>query len=160
MIWFDIDKLERDLRNGNVSDRQVFYYLLATMVLFSITAYAPATDYKREWLLYVEMLAAVAITVIGILKTFEINSAGDKADYFRRFLALSFVNTIRLILFSAIPLIGVAFFLTETMESNHNLADAIDLSFVVVFGTLFYVLLANSFKRVSKVRVWPLEASA
>jgi hypothetical protein len=153
MIWFDIDELELKLKNGDLSDKDGFNYLLANLVLFSIVPYLDSGDYTIRWLIALEIVIGVAMTVIGTKMTFDINSAGDSKDYLKRFLSLSFVTGIRLVVFvciAAIPVGIVIYLLGDVIGATKNITDLFDTAVTVVAGLVYYFFLIKSFKRVSQ----------
>jgi ABC-type spermidine/putrescine transport system permease subunit II len=85
--------------------------------------------------------------------TFDINSAGDKKDYFGRFLSLSFVIGIRLSVFAIIigtPTAIVFSLLDRNFDIDENLKDFLGLGLFTGFGILYYFILTNSFKKVNQ----------
>ena len=153
MIWFDIKELEQGLKNGDLSDKAIFNYLLANLIMFSIVPYISSNDYTTKWLIAIEIVVAIAITVIGTKRTFDINSAGDNKDYFKRFLSLSFVTGIRLVVFvfiAAIPVGIIVYLVDKSIGENENAKDLFNLTLMAVVGIFYYYMLTNSFKRVSQ----------
>jgi hypothetical protein len=153
MIWFDIKELERGLKSGDVSDKEIFNYLIATLIMFSIVPYIPSNDYKTTWLIAVEIVIVIAITIIGTKMTFDINSRGDNKDYFKRFLSLSFVTGIRLVVFvflAAIPVGIIVYLVDKNIGANENIKDLFNLTLMTGIGVFYYFMLTNSFKRVSQ----------
>ena len=149
MIWFDIKELERDLKNGDISDREIFKYVLATAVLSSVASYLGGTDSEMSWLLAAEIVVILLITVVGTKATFDINSSGDGKDYFRRFFSLSLVTGIRLFVFAVIaafPIGAIAYFVDKNAATN----DLISLMAFTALMIWYYFMLTNSFKRVSQ----------
>ena len=153
MIWFDIKELEQGLKNGDLSDKDIFKYLLANLIVFSIIQYIPSNDYTTKWLIAIEIVIVIVITVIGTKRTFDVNSAGDSKDYFKRFLSLSFVTGVRLFIFfciAAIPLGTIVYLVDKSIGTNENIKDLFDIALTAVAGILYYFMLTNSFKRVSQ----------
>ena len=46
MIWFDIKRLEKQMADGELSDKDGFNYLLANMIMFSLTPYLTGDRYQ------------------------------------------------------------------------------------------------------------------
>ena len=153
MIWFDIKELERGLKNGDLSDKEIFNYLLANLIIFSIVPYTYSNDYTTKWLIAIEIIIAIAVAVIGTKRTFDINCAGDNKDYFKRFLSLSFVIGVRLLVFvfiTAIPAVIIVYLVDKNIGANENVEDLFHLLAMAVCGLFYYFMLTNSFKRVSQ----------
>ena len=153
MIWFDIKELERGLKNGDLSDKDIFNYLLANLIMFSIVPYTYSNDFTTKWLIAIEIIIVIAITVIGTKRTFDINCAADNIDYFKRLLSLSFVTGIRLVVFvfiAAIPVGIIVYFVDKNIGANENVKDLFNILLMAVVGVFYYFMLTNSFKRVSQ----------
>lgn len=153
MIWFDIKELERSLKANTVSDKVIFYYLLVTLLFFTVAPYFSNVEHESKWVLAGEIVLSLAITVIGTKMTFDINSSGDNKDYFRRYLSLSFVTAVRLFVLTIIIAIPVAIamaFLDGIIEANQIFKHVLDLGLLITVGLFYYYMLINSFKRVSR----------
>jgi hypothetical protein len=153
MIWFDIKELELGLKNGDLSDKDIFNYLLANLIMYSIVPYLSSNDYTTKWLIAIEIVIAIVITVVGTKKTFDINAAGDSKDYFKRFLSLSFVTGIRILVFvciAAIPVGVIVYLVDQSISANENIKDFFNLALTAVAGILYYFMLTSSFRRVSQ----------
>ncbi|SFB43500.1 hypothetical protein [Algoriphagus aquimarinus] len=152
MIWFDIKELERGLINREISDRVIFNYLLGNLILYSISPYLAGSDSPGFLLIFLQIAVTLVITVVGTSRTYEINTSGDRRDYFKRFLSLSFVTGIRLFVFmiiAAIPIgiiLGVLGFNPFVNKYSEGLFNLI---LMAGGGVLYYYMLTNSFKRVS-----------
>ena len=153
MILFDIDRLEQKLRNGDLSDKEVFNYLLAIVIATSLFSYASPEGYESKWLISLEMVLSTIFMAAGAWFTFHINKSGDNQDYFRRYLSLSvvvFVRTALLMIGLMIPVLLIQELLDKggLLSTFHK-----DLtSILVVLGAngLFIYLLINAFRRVSR----------
>jgi len=153
MIWFDIKELERKLKIGDVSEGTFFNYLLANLIIFSIFSYLSTNDYTVKWVIVVEIIIEIIVTVVGAKMTFDINSAGDKKDYLGRFLSLSFVIGLRLFAFAiiiGIPIALVFSLLNRNLDIDENLKDFLELGLVAGLSIFYYFMLTNSFKKVSQ----------
>jgi len=135
MIWFKVKKLEKGLADGNISDKEGFNYLLINLIMCSIVPYLSINDHKNKWLLILEVTTMVIMTVFGVKKTFDINENGDSKDFFKRFLSLSFVNGIRLVVFvaiAAIPLGIITYIFENTIGNNKNVKDICSLTLIII----------------------------
>ena len=153
MIWFDIKELERKLKIGDVSESAFFNYLLENLIILSIFPYLSTNDYTVKWVIVVEIIIGIIVTVVGAKMTFDINSAGDKKDYLGRFLSLSFVIGLRLFAFIVIIGIPIALIfglLNRNFDIDENLKDFLELGLVAGLSIFYYFMLTNSFKKVSQ----------
>lgn len=123
------------------------------MILFSIFPYLSTNDYTVKWVIVIEIIIGIIVTVVGAKMTFDINSAGDKKDYFGRFLSLSFVIGLRLFAFAiiiGIPIVLVFGLLNRNFDIDENLKDFLELGLVAGLSIFYYFILTNSFKKVSQ----------
>tara|TARA_R110002020_G_scaffold346097_8_gene559970 strand:- start:907 stop:1248 length:342 start_codon:yes stop_codon:yes gene_type:complete len=99
-----------------------------------------------------QVLFSIAITVIGSKKTFDINESGDRKDFFKRYLSLSFVTGIRLVFFGLIIAIPIGFTF-GALGINPNATPfsegLFDLILMAASSIIYYSMLISSFKRVS-----------
>lgn len=152
MIWLDIRKLERELSYGNVTDKQGFNYLLLTFIIWSLTPYMRVEPYLEEMLTVVEVIIAIFVTAVALKMTFDINTEGGGRDYFKRFIAISFVVMLRLflvILAIVIPLaiIGVSLDLAEEPETT----DFIDFILGILVLLIYYFMVVRYFRRLKQL---------
>jgi hypothetical protein len=155
MIWFDIRQLERELVDGTLSEKQGFNYLLANAILFSAMPYLAGDHYQNHWLTSIQIVVDVFITGIIVRATFDINTRGDNKDYFKRFLSLSFVTTVRLFIYALIILIPpgvIMHFVERSVVVDKNVRDIFLLLLEIVMGIAFYFMLTSSFRRVNEKR--------
>jgi len=155
MIWFKIKELERQLIAGEVSDYLAFKYLLAQVILFTLAASIPGNDHDPMWSQGIHLVIALSTLIWGFTRTFEINEAGDNRDYFKRFLSLSLVASLRVVVF--------IFMFSAVLTSALLLARMFDFplrqytwdsEFFELFGYLlfslvFYFILIRSFRRIN-----------
>lgn len=151
MIWFDIKKLEKDLVNGEVSDKEGYNYLLVSMIAMTIVSYIGNEEYGNKWLLFIEAAIEIFLTVALLKLTFDLNSNGDKKDYFKRFISLSFVSGVRLIVFAlivSIPIGIIMFFVNKNFKDDQDTQDIYNLFLTTFFGIAYYFIFTSSFRRV------------
>lgn len=154
MIWFNLKELERRLRNGELSDKYIFNYLLASVLLESVVSYVNNDEYTTKWILGIEIIILLLITGLSMKKTFDINAASDNKDYFIRYLSLSFVIGIRLFVFIFIAVLPTGFIVNlvdKDIRDNEIVKDLFDLVVAASICIFYYFMLINSFRRVSQV---------
>lgn len=152
MIWFDIKELERGLKNEELSDNTIFNYLLANLIIYSLASYVASNEYKTNTILLLELIVTLSITIIGTKRAFDINSGGDSKDFLKRYLSLSFVSGVRLVVFITLPFGIIKAISNGGMGTkyNNNTTDLFDIFLTGVVGLVYYLILTNSFKRVSR----------
>lgn len=156
MIWFNTKKLEKQLIDRALSDKDSYYYLFTSFILFSLLPYLPDEDFIEAsyWFRVSLVIVDVGITAITIKETYKINQQGDRQDYLKRFLSLSFVNSIRLAVYLA-PVFVVLELLDDYLNDNtlHSYWPRARILFLtIVSSVIFYFMLTNSFKRVNLVK--------
>lgn len=115
--------------------------------------YIGGGDSANNWFTAIEILVVIAVSVIGTKKTFDINSAGDNIDYFKRYISLSCVAGVRflvLVCVLAIPIAIIVFWEHENSDLNENTKDLFNIALMAVFGVIYYSMLINSFKRLNQ----------
>lgn len=155
MIWFNIKKLEKRIKENEFSDKCAFKYFMAFAILHVILAYSGLNE--ESYITLFEFLGIVGVTIWGTYSIFRINSSGDGKDFFKRFFALSWVVIIRLYVYAImifIPLMIIYYlgvynsnsYFSGMVESKE---DIIWMSYMIVFEIIYYLMLRNSFRRVS-----------
>ncbi|WP_424493514.1 hypothetical protein [Salinimicrobium sp. GXAS 041] len=153
MIWFRIKALEKLLIEGKVSDKLAFYYLLTHLIFLTVAGYI-SDDYGPRWVLLLHFMISLMAVIWGVRKTYKINEEGDNQDYLKRFLSLSFVAGIRmllLIIIISVPL-AVARMLADTYHIHlfNSTQEHLLLLFAYLFyNVLYYHILLRSFKRIN-----------
>src|SRR5659263_14252 len=102
MIWFNIKNLESKISNNELSDKDGFNYLLANAIVTVISISISTVHEHDRWIKLVGMIIAVMITIWGIKAAYNANNDNDGKDFLKRFLAISWVVSMRIL---------VAFFL-------------------------------------------------
>jgi len=154
LIWFDIAELERRLKNSEISDKDVFIYLLIYVIIFVLYWFGGNNSWliqNNSLFIIIDMVMTIAIMIIGVTMTFNINSAGDNKDYFKRFLSLSFVTALRLNVFLLIPAVSILIFFNFLDYGPGFSKNAMGISIIalnVIADILYFLMLTNSFKRV------------
>ncbi len=153
MIWFKIKELEKLLTEGKLSDKLEFQYLLTSLII--ITAANYLSDEDPLWALWVHLLISLGAIIWGVRKSFEINQGGDNRDYLKRFISLTFVAGMRIVVF----VLFVSFLIVVSKLILGALGVSIDLSSFLkevlevvaffIFTGLYYNILLSSFKRVN-----------
>ena len=152
MIFYNIRELESKLIAKTISEKEIFNYFLFYVILATILTFPTGSEYNNPWIHWIDVTLDLLVTVIGIKLTWDTNSNGDNADYFKRFISLAFVNAIRI----AIKIIAVLIllyllidlFLPETFLTGLR-QDLFEMTIGVIFHVVFYFRLNQSFTNVS-----------
>ncbi|NQX82446.1 MAG: hypothetical protein HRT66_10690 [Flavobacteriaceae bacterium] len=157
MIWFNITKLERRIYDNNFTDKDGFIYFMASMILSTLGTYI----YVEEPIGLTDLVSLsleLVIMIWGVVSVFKINESFDKKDFFKRFFALSWVIGIRMIsiiitccIIILIIYLGFIENSSEFIESDDDLLiERVGLFVAPLLMIIYYFLLANSFRRISK----------
>jgi hypothetical protein len=154
MIWYDTKKLEKELVEGNISEKEVFNYLLTSALISVIVSYPSGRNYENKVLTAIELIIDILIIIITLKTTVKININGDGKDYLKRYVSLSLVIFIRLAVFLIIP-IGIIVITSKILDTMNvltykSIEDSIMFGLSIVAGIVYYFMLAKSFKRVNK----------
>ena len=147
MIWYNIKTLEKKLRQGDLSDKETFNYIIAYVILLALAS-TSIDRYKTEWLTYIDVIVTTIIALIGLKKAFDINSAGDNKDYLKRLISLSFVSGIILVSYYAIVII-VFLVVDGIFNSKLFSLDITKLTISIIAEIVYYLILIKSFTRVN-----------
>lgn len=153
MIWFNIKKLEEDISNDQLSEKDGFNYVLAYFILSAISFVGGYNDMSGP----IRLLGAaifVLITIWALNAIYKINLEIDGKDFFKRFFAINWVIGMRVLVATLILfVIGwiVIAILSEnsdklSLESN-PMVGFVQIIFASLFSIIIYLLIMNSFRK-------------
>ena len=153
MIWFDIKQLEKNLKDNAVSEKETFTYLFVLLLISTIFSYVNDQETPLQLTTWIELTLDVVLTVLTLKTTYDINAKGDNRDYVKRFMTLTMVIMIRLIVF-AVPVMLVGLMTIQLLDHFNVLSlssTKLYFDFVVTFslGVALYFMLTQSFKRIN-----------
>jgi hypothetical protein len=151
MIWYDIKELEKQLAEGTLDDKSGYHYLIGIILLYTIGSYG-GIDYENDWLKSIYIAADLVLTIATLRTTYNINTTGDNKEYLKRYIALSFVVSVRLLIYLLLVM-TFGTFVTLALERNGplntGLKDIATLCLDVGAMVVFYFMLTASFRRVN-----------
>lgn len=159
MIWLNLTALERKLANFMLSAQTAYSYLLTFLIILIIIFYLPRdSSFPFGWWDLAELLLVLLLSIIGLKKVFSTNQKGDNREFLKRFISLSFVTGLRLLI--AVMVIWLAYkiimfiipldyFVPVERATNHPAIQMI--VFPAVVGIFFYLLI-KSFRRINSER--------
>lgn len=153
MIWFNIKKLEELITENKVSDQLAFNYLLTHFIFITIAGYISGDD--PLWMVWVHLIASLAVGIWGVRKTFEINKEGVNRNYFKSFICLSFVAAIRVVVLAlcvsfVIVIVNIIADVTGyTFGLSTFQKNLLELSAQLFFLGIYFYILITSFKRIN-----------
>lgn len=153
MIWFDVKQLEKNLKADIVSEKETFMYLFVLLLISTISEYVNDPETPSQLTTWIELTLDVVLTVLTLKITYDINTKGDNRDYVKRFIALTMVIMIRLIVF-AVPVALVGLTIIKILENTKlvtvsSLDNLFDLAITFCLGVAYYFMLTQSFKRIN-----------
>jgi hypothetical protein len=111
MVFWRIEELKRQLRNGPLPQRAAFGYTLLIWILWEAVAGAPRVfDGPADpvtaghWAMY---LGGIATIAVAIYAAYRANGGSRGRDFAARFLALAFVVGLRVLVLVIIPVMLV-----------------------------------------------------
>ena len=162
IIWFNIKKLEQDLIEEKISERQGLYYLLGLFIIGSLGDFSSPHTYDNSWLIVIEVLISIIITVVALKKTFDLNKMGTDKHYFTRLFSLSFVNFIRFLALLAIPimLFAVITLIFSFEKDVIKIQGIYSIGLGILFQLVYFNMLVNSFSRINRMEFAGISQSA
>jgi len=150
MNWINLSDAENKLKNDEFSDNEALKYLIAFIILYTLIGFGVI---ESNFLGFISVVLQIIISIWGILKVFKINELGDRKDFFKRYIVISWIIGFRLFLISLFVLIpfGILFkiFADNLMLWNFSIKEIFNLVFGVIFSIIYYSYFAKSIKRIS-----------
>lgn len=150
-IW-KIDRLNEDLVAEEISEREKFKYLIACAVLYLITIYpfsGPISDpniYDR----WSEVRVAV-VTLFGLFLIYKCNGGDNGRDLLIRYLSISWVVFIRMIVLLMLPTAIALFVVQEIyMGGVPDETTSIDFAYMTVIEIVYVFWVAKHINRVAR----------
>ncbi len=140
MIFWNVEKLAGQLKQGELSSKQKLRYLLVVFVFLGITPYAYLGEaYNAAYGL--EVLVVLFATIWGILYCHEANEEGDGKDFFERFICIGVPVGVRIMVISLpayLILSSLFVFFTPIGYGAGFQYDYGDVLFTVIIEVVFY----------------------
>lgn len=145
MIWLNIKKLEKEISENRLSDNEGFYYLLATTIYgFVYYLFSGFSGYNIYT--FLNLSIAIIITLIGLPIAYKTNSQKGNIDFFKRFIAITWVVRMRLLIFTIIFMfICMNIF---DLRNPSTVKDVTFLLFSILINVMFYGMTISSFKNI------------
>lgn len=165
MIWFKLKKLERKLSAGEVSEKTGMKYLLTWIIFFAVLFYLPGSSgpYSNEWWELSSFVLNLGIFIIAIDRIFRINRRNGKEDFLKKFISLTFVTGLRLLLVYSFLWLLYKIFMYNISDdlflfiSGLWIEDVADLIHSLILTMIFSLLLIRSFKRANSEKSAEME---
>lgn len=153
MIWLDLKGLERKISNNELTEKDGYNYLMATMVLTTIVVVGLSRQDSYSWFNFLNAIIAVGITVWGINACYRVNNDLDGKDFLKRFLAISWVIGMRIALWviGLSILVGIIVGIAIVTSGAHDgvarpIQDITTMILTALLSLVSYLFVINSFK--------------
>ena len=152
--YFHTKKLVVDLIENRVGEKESCQYLVANTVLYTILLYYSVVIGAKLGFLYViELIIVILISILGLMKTFEINGGESGQQFLVRVNSLSFPLTLKISTLS-IALSWVSYFLLpkvityDTLKTPEKAYEFLIFLWAPVFTFIFYWRLQTHFQAI------------
>ena len=123
-------------------------YLLATFIYgYTMQLYASYREYRTGEMIV--FLAYVTITLIGLPMVYRINSQLDNKDFLKRYLAVTWVVRMKLIIVY-VP-VSLVYQAANGFRSSVNLDRTFTIGISILMSILYYYLSVRAFKRLTRL---------
>ena len=152
MIWFNIKRLEEDISNDNLSEKDGFNYVLAYFILLTVSAVGGVYNEMSGWMRLLGVTIQIIIMIWALNAIYKINLEIDGKDFFKRFFAINWVIGMRILLALVILAVigGIAMGILYERGSS-PLSEPMGGYIQVIFGSLVsiivYLLIMKSFRK-------------
>lgn len=160
MIFLSIKKLEKQLAEGQLTEKDGLHYLISWAILLSLIVLFPKeSSYSNLWFDFADLLFSLLITIFGIKYIFRIHAKNWKDQFLKNFISLAFVHFWRLVIVLAIiMLLGKIILYFIPLDyflwiDGLLKEDFTNLLFSITLELIYYFLLTNSFKRICDLNV-------
>jgi len=144
MIWFQSRKLELQISKIQLTEKDGYIYLLATAIYgYIIALYSSMTHYSYVHLIIV--LAHIGITLVGLPMVFKINRNLDNKDFLKRYLAITWVIRMKLLLWFIVS--TLIYYNIAGMKISKSTQISFVITNSVLISLLYYASSIRSFKR-------------
>ena len=154
MIWLNIEKLEENISNDKLSNKDGFNYVLAYFILSAISFAVGYGDMSGS-IRFIGAMINVVITIWGLNAIYKINLDIDGKDFFKRFFSIFWVIGMRVLVAALVISIFAGILIAILLDNGSNLSSGTNpmIGFVqVIFTSLYSIivfLMMNSFRKLN-----------
>lgn len=156
MYWWNIKALANELKANKVPQYEKFKYFFAFMlvdaILFEFVYLFPLQEGPKV-LDYVDSLAIISITLLGIILCYKANKKGDNKEFIDRFICLSWPIGVRLFVIFIAVLIPY-FIIADSVLGDSFMEETtiVDVMITVVFSSAFYIWIYKYILQISATK--------
>jgi uncharacterized membrane protein len=146
MIWLNSKKLEKQITSNELTEKDSFYYLLATVLYnFAFYFYSKAVSHFTI-LTVINFIVSILGAIIVIPMIYKINREYDDKDFIKRFFAITWIVRIKLtIIMIVYTLIYMTIF--KNMQNARKVQIVVNIIMNLFLIAINYLLTIQSFKR-------------
>ena len=154
MYFWRIGRLKQELQAGVVGPRAAFSYLLATLLLYTVTGGIPGLwndeSIPSELMNWTGFLAGVVLVCVGTYASYISNGGARGIDFLARYLSLGWVLLIRVMVLAAVVSLCI-FVLLDQLALPHATQWQAWSNLLIAIGllVLYYWRLAVHMKQVA-----------
>ncbi|MEZ9368709.1 hypothetical protein AB4140_07775 [Shewanella sp. 10N.286.51.B2] len=125
MYFWKIESLKEDIIQGNLTEKNKFYYALIyiaiSVISFELIAYTPVEN-PNTWDT-INSVGNILIAILGTVVVFKCNGGSSGNDFLGKYFSIGFVVSIRSIPILLLMLIALIFYYEITFTQNPELAS-------------------------------------
>ncbi len=149
MYFWNIKALKAQIKRGELDDRETLPYFIVSGLLFififNTLCMDPSNTKSNIWDL-LSIFVDMVLLVVGTLYAYKKNGGTQGENFIRKYIAISFVVSVRFFLFSILLLLFVAlpivtFFFPSWL--NNEATDPFSVLFYTAWQTLLYYRIAK-----------------
>lgn len=150
MYFWNIQNLRQKLIDNSLSEKSQMIYLMLTMVLYALSGQFAGSVYVEGYFL-AETIAILGTTILGIIYCYDGNMSGDGKEFIKRFICVSWLVTVRLILIALIIffIIGLLMLPFENLVNDITENKLFDIASLIILEVIFFWLIHKHLKLIS-----------
>jgi hypothetical protein len=147
MIWLNSRKIETRITNNQLSDKEGFFYLYATLIYFFVFKLINGAIHDSCYFI-IAYSSASFFVLIGLPLIYKLNKSVDDKDFIKRFFAITWIIKIKLTLVNLVfALISMGLFPVHDKSETRKYLVNIYYSIMIL---IYFILTYRSFKRLKK----------
>lgn len=136
MYFWNIEKLKEDIRAGQLTERNRFYYALIFILSSAIGAefgvFFPIEN--TNTFDHINSSFYIAITLVGTIATYKLNGANEGKDFLGKYFSISFVVGIRCLGYAILFLFAPYFYYYSVV----NTSESVDTGYIETIPFLIW----------------------
>ncbi len=163
MYFWKIDALKQELCSTGLSEKQLFYYILASVALNAVAVevltYLP-TDAPNAWT-YASSAIDIAIPILGTMLAFRANGGASGVQFAARYFSIGLVATLRFVaLFVPLMIALIVYWFATADAASEGGTGAFEVAVGSGWYAGVYLYIAKHVRAVAAASVPAAEAAA